>query len=70
MLVITLFEQDGEHQFRVHDVSAGEDAPPIDVTDEFRVNQLTVQDGDDEFVAGWHIGRLVSEAEKRWRKDR
>ena len=53
MLIITVYDDQGQQKFLVHDAQAR------DVTDQFEVRALVVQD-EQGHIGGYHIGRRLA----------
>ena len=57
-MIVFSVNDDGKVAF-VHDIQPGE--KPVDVTDKWVCNQLTVQDNDGKMFAGFHFGQDVTD---------
>jgi thiamine monophosphate synthase len=58
MLHVTIYDANGTQQFMVH---RGEQCE--DVTEQYEVRALVVDDGQGNLVNGWHIGKRMTPEE-------
>jgi len=60
MIIVTIFEAEGEQHFNVH--AHDNDGNTTDVTSQYELHSMCVEEGED-VVAGWHFGKRLKKAE-------
>lgn len=64
MLIITLWDNNGEQMYSIHEPK--DDGTALDVTDQYKLRALAVRTEEGTVCSGWHVGKEVDGTEEAY----